>query len=207
MKISNRRQATRLQQVRQRIAQEAGRIMAQSGSRNYLQAKRKAAQQLGVSDARMLPGNLEVEQALAQYQRLFQGHEQPEQLRRLREAAVEGMRFLGQFGPRLVGPVLQGTADQYSEVNLHLFAEPVELVATFLLDQGIPSDLAERRLRMANGEPVRVPEFRFLAGDTPMALTVFSGPGAHQPPMSPVNGRPMRRATLAEVEALLLDGP
>ncbi len=200
------RLAGRSPALRQRIAQEAARIMAQTGSRNYLQAKRKAAQQLGVSDTRTLPGNLEIEQALAEYQRLFQGHVQPGQLRRLRQVATDGMRFLRQFGPKLVGPVLDGTADQHSEVNLHLFADTVELVATFLMEQGIPNDLADRRLRMPDGGYVRVPEFRFLAGDVPMALTVFSGPAAYQPPLSPVDGRPIRRAALAEVEALLLDG-
>ena len=205
VKTTNQRQAERLLHVRQRIAQEAARILAHSGSRNYLQAKRKAAQQLGVSDARSLPGNQEVEQALAEYQRLFQGHVQPKQLRRLREAALEGMRFLHAFAPKLVGPVLEGTADQHSEVNLHLFADPLELVATFLLEQGIPHELTDRRLRMPSGEYIRVPEFRFVAGDISMALTVFSGAGAHQPPLSPVNGRPMRRAPLAEVQALLLE--
>ena len=61
------RQASRAQQLRQRIAQEAARWLVASGGRNFLQAKRKAAEQLGVSDARHLPSNLEVEDALAAY--------------------------------------------------------------------------------------------------------------------------------------------
>ncbi len=197
------RNLARALQVRQHIAREAARILAESGSRNFLQAKRKAAQQLGVSDARNLPGNEEVEQALVDYQRLFRAHVQPKHLRRLRETAVQGMRFLGHFGPRLVGPVLEGTADEHSEVTLHLFADQVEQVGAFLLEQGIPSELGDRRLRMPSGEYVRIPEFRFLAGEVPVALTVFSGPGARQPPLSPVTGKPMRRAGLREVEALL----
>ncbi len=141
------RNLARALQVRQHIAREAARILAESGSRNFLQAKRKAAQQLGVSDARNLPGNEEVEQALVDYQRLFRAHVQPKHLRRLRETAVQGMRFLEHFGPRLVGPVLEGTADEHSEVTLHLFADQVEQVGAFLLEQGIPSELGDRRLR------------------------------------------------------------
>ena len=197
------RNLARALQVRQHIAREAARILVESGNRNFLQAKRKAAQQLGISDARNLPGNDEIEQALMDYQRLFRAHVQPKHLRRLRETAAEGMRFLGHFAPRLVGPVLEGTADQHSEVTLHLFADQVEQVGAFLLERGIPNELGERRLRMPSGEYVRVPEFRFLAGDVPVALTVFSGPGTRQPPLSPVTGRPMRRAALREVEALL----
>ncbi len=197
------RNLARASQVRQHIAREAARILVESGNRNFLQAKRKAAQQLGISDARNLPGNDEIEQALMDYQRLFRSHVQPGHLRRLRETAAEGMRFLGHFSPRLVGPVLEGTADQHSEVTLHLFADQVEQVGAFLLERGIPNELGDRRLRMPSGEYVRIPEFRFLAGDVPVALTVFSGPGARQPPLSPVTGKPMRRAALREVEALL----
>ncbi len=204
------RSLARAAQARQHIAREAARILAESSSRNFLQAKRKAAQQLGISDARNLPGNDEIEQALMDYQRLFRSHVQPRHLRQLRKTAAEGMRFLEHFAPRLVGPVLEGTADQHSEVNLHLFADQVEQVGAFLSERGIPSELGERRLRMAGGEYVRMPEFRFLAGEVAVALTVFSGPGARQPPLSPVTGRPMRRAALREVETLLdasEDGP
>lgn len=181
--------------------------MLDSGGRNFLNAKRKAAQRLGIRDERQLPANREIEQALAEYQRLFRGHTQPEQLLVLRRAALEAMRFVTRFRPRLVGPVLEGTADRHSEVHLHLFAEPVEDVGHFLTARGIPFELVDRRLRLASGAHERVPEFRFLAGEATVAMTVFSGPGAHAAPLSPVDGRPMRRAGAGEVEALIQASP
>ncbi len=199
----NNRQAARSLQLRQRIAQEAARLLVESGGRNYLQAKRKAAQQLGVSDARYLPNNREVEQALADYQRLFHADSQPVHLRELRRTALEAMRFLHSFSPKLVGPVLEGTADRYCEVNLHVFADLAEEVGGFLLEHGIPFELTDRRLRVTADEHGCLPEYRFLAGDVPVALTAFSGPAGRHAPLSPVDGRPMRRASLAEVEALL----
>lgn len=197
------RQAARAQQLRQRIAQEAARLMAQGGNRNFLQAKRKAAEQLGVPDARHLPSNQEVEDALAAYQRLFRGEQQAGELLRLRRTAAEAMRFLSAYAPRLVGPVLEGTADAFSEVNLHLFAESVEEVGHFLRERGVPAALGDRRLRAAAELYVNQPEYRFVAGGVPMALTVFDHGAARQAPLSPVDGRPMRRAPLAEVERLL----
>lgn len=197
------RQASRAQQLRQRIAQEAARWLVASGGRNFLQAKRKAAEQLGVSDARHLPSNLEVEEALAAYQRLFRGERQAGELQRLRAAALEALRFLGDFAPRLVGPVLEGTADAFSEVNLHLFADSVEEVGHFLRERGIPAALGDRRLRVAGEVYVNQPEYRFLAGGVPVALTVFDRCAMRQAPLSPVDGRPMRRASLADVERLL----
>jgi hypothetical protein len=201
--VSNSRQQLRTQELRQRIAQEAARLMVESGSRNFLQAKRKAAEQIGVSDARHLPSNREVEDALAAYQRLFRSERQPGELRRLRGAALEAMRFLSEFSPRLVGPVLEGTADAHSEVNLHLFADSVEEVGHFLRERGIPAELSDRRLRLAAETHLNQPEYRFLAGGVPIALTIFHGPSARRAPLSPVDGRPMRRAGLAEVEQLI----
>jgi hypothetical protein len=181
--------------------------MAQSGSRNFLQVKRKAAEGLGVSDARHLPSNREVEEALVAYQRLFQGPRQAEALRSLRGTAVEAMRFLDPFAPRLVGPVLEGTADAHSEVNLHLFSDSVEEIGHFLRERGVPAALGDRRLRVALETYVHQPEYRFVAGGVPIALTVFPPGGGRAPPLSPVDGRPMRRAALPEVERLAVGDP
>ncbi len=197
------RQEVRAQLLRQRIAHETARIMVESGSRNFLQAKRKAAQRLGIADARHLPGNREVESALGEYQRLFHRQTHLHQLRHLRELGIEAMRFLRRFSPRLVGPVLDGNADRHSEVNLHLFSDTPEEVGTFLMGHGIPYEPSDRRLRMTAREYVLQPEFRFLADDTAVALTVFTGPRKRHAPLSPVDGRPMHRASLAEVESLL----
>ena len=47
------------------------------------------------------------------------------------------------------------------------------------------------------------PVFRFTAGDTDVDATVFSMLGLREPPASPVDGRPQKRAPLPEVEILL----
>lgn len=189
--------------VRTLLAQECARLMAEEGIKDFLTAKRKAAAHLGVSKRALLPGNVEVEQALVEYQRLFKANEQPLQLKRLRQAAVEAMRFLARFRPRLVGAVLNGTAGPHADVNLHLFADTPEEVALFLLEHAIPFETLERRLRLGNGEYAHFPVFGFGAGGVNIDLTVFKVDAEREAPRSPVDGRPMRRASLAEVQALL----
>jgi len=44
---------------------------------------------------------------------------------------------------------------------------------------------------------------RFQIDDQPIEATVFPTDGIRQAPVSPVDGRPMRRANAFEVEALL----
>lgn len=189
-------------QLRHLLAQEAARIMAEQAIRDFGQAKRKAAARLGVESTRNLPNNREIEAAFEEYLRLFRADSQPSQLRRLREAAVQAMRLFARFRPRLVGPVLQGTADENSPVHLHLFADTAEEVDLFLMDQQIPYRLDSRALRTGPEESIHYPVYRFVAGDIPVELTVFTE-RARQAPLSPIDGRPMQRAGLERVQELL----
>lgn len=197
------RQSTRLAHVRRSIAVEAARLMSEAGMRNYLAAKRKAALRLGITDEAQLPRNTEVEEALREHQRIFQAGTQGSHLRTLREAAFEALRFFERFRPRLVGAVLEGTADQHSAVCLHLFADTPEEVAIFLSDSGIPFEESERRFRIKREHWEFRPVFRFRADDVPLDLTVFPPTALRQAPLSQVDGRPMQRANLPAVESLL----
>jgi hypothetical protein len=202
--MRSKRHPSRAENLRRALAQEAARLMAEHGIRDFLVAKRKAAERLGVIDgAALLPKNSEIESALAEYQRLFRGASHLEALDGKRRAALSAMRYLSEFAPRLVGAVLSGTATEHAEVQLHLFADRVETVTLKLLDEGIPHELTEKRLKL-NAELVRpFPGVRFEIDDQPIEATVFPTDGIRQAPVSPVDGRPMRRADTHEVEALL----
>ena len=189
--------------ARQRVAHEAARLMVEHGIRDYHLAKRKAAGRLRMSDSRDLPRNDEIEREREAYQRLFRGEEFTGHVSALRKCALDAMRLLHGFRPRLVGPVLSGTADRHSEICLHLFSDPPEAVAMFLLDHRITHDQGEARVRFQANEHERLPAFRFIAGDAPIELVVFSARVRRRIPLSPVDGRPMRRAKLAEVAALV----
>ncbi|VAW79054.1 FIG00856772: hypothetical protein [hydrothermal vent metagenome] len=189
--------------MRVRIAQEAARLMAEQGIADFYVAKRKAARHLGAPDTRNMPRNAEVEEALASYQQLFHAGEQAEHLSGLRISATQAMRFLTDFSPRLVGSVLTGTAGPHSDINLHLFANTAEQVAMFLMDQNIPYDSRLKRFRLGGDETEEFPVFGFRAGDHAVELTVFPDEGRRESPRSPVDGKPMRRASLQDVELLL----
>lgn len=199
----SKRMNPRGEQLRRALAQEAARIMSEQGIDDYRLAKRKAAERLGATDIAVLPKNSEIEAALAEHQRLFESNTHSIALDAVRRTALQAMRLLYKFEPRLVGPVLTGTASAHSEVNLHLFAEGAETVALHLVDNNIPHEIAERRLRYEPDRLVAYPAVRFVAGDRKIDAVVFPVDGIRQSPASPVDGRPMRRADTVAVESLL----
>src|SRR5258708_9815798 len=95
--------------LRRHIAYIAARLMAEDGVGDYAAAKLKAARQAGLADADLLPDNAEIEEALREYQGLYQKDEQPARLRRLREGAVKVMREFHAFRPALRRSLVSGT--------------------------------------------------------------------------------------------------
>ncbi len=186
-----------------RLAQEAARIMAEHGIEDFLQAKRKAADRLGVHEVSVLPSNVEIEAALRAHQRLFGGDSHGHTLKEQRRIALDTMRLLEEFQPRLVGSVLTGTATEYSDINLHLFADRSESVAIRLIEIGVPHQFYERRVKMDAERSINYPALRFEASGRTVDATVFPIDGIRQAPYSPVDGRPMKRADVREVSDLI----
>jgi hypothetical protein len=195
----------RVQRNRQLIAQEAARLMSEHGIRDFHHAKLKAAERLGILETQALPRNNEIEEALREHQRIFQGDRQPQLLRARREAAIEAMRFLAPYQPRLVGAVLEGTADAHSAVCLHVFSDDSEAVGLFLREHGVPIELQTRRLRLSREEQADFPVLLFSADGLPFDLTVLPRDALRQAPLDRIDDKPMRRASLNMLEALLAE--
>ena len=122
---------------RARIAQGAARLIAEHGLNDWQAAKRKARRHLGLPDHEALPGNEEVEQALRDYNTLFQGTAQTASLRAQRVDALGWMERLSQWKPLLTGAVAAGWATEHSEVRLELEAEDAKSVELSLINAGI----------------------------------------------------------------------
>ncbi len=157
-----------LQQLRQLIAQQAARMMAEDGVSDFAYAKKKAGRQLGAVENSIMPSNAEVEEELKLYNALFLSEEQPENLYDLRANALFTMQLLDRFNPHLTGAVLDGTAGLMSETHIHLFADSVKDVEMFLLNQQIPFDVNEKSYRIINDGK------RDKKGDSRKTVPVFT---------------------------------
>lgn len=185
--------------LRRLIAFEAARIMAENSSADFHSARRKAASRLGCSDRRQLPDNREIEAALKEHQRLFKRGTRPVEVKRLLALAVDVMRSFDLFRPKLVGALKQGTADEFSPICLHLFAETAEAVVLHLFEKQIPFDQDQVRLKYTGRNLEWRPQFHFLAGETDVELTILPLRDKANPPLDPVGGLPERGASLDKV--------
>lgn len=183
--------------LRREIAAAAARMMAEDGISDFGFAKRKAARQLGASDADALPTNAEIEAELRAWLALYQDEEQPERLLEMRRAAVAVMRLLADFHPYLTGGALDGTAGRYTEVEIELFPESAKEVEIFFLNQDIRYEHREPR-RPAPHTPEAVISFEW--DQVPIRLSIYDTHAER------AGKRQGERARLAAVEALVRAG-
>lgn len=193
------------QRMRDRIAQQAARLIAEDGLQDYALAKLKAARQIGAPDTHNLPNNNEVEQALRDYQALYQKDEQGERLRLLRQQALAVMKQMERFNPYLIGSVLNGTATRYSDINLQVFADSAKEVELFLLNKQLPYKSGEIRLHFGGAARV-FPVFTLQGEGTEINITVFATDDLRQIPRSHPDKKVPERARARQVETLLEEG-
>lgn len=188
------------QDMRRRIAHAAARMLAEDGSLDYGSAKRKAARQLGAPDSNNLPDNLQIEEALRSYQALYQADETRTQLTLLRQVAIEYMERLAAFDPHLTGPVLNGTAGRYTDINLQLFTDDQKDVEFLLMRQASPYQTGEQRAPDAAGRAYP----RFIIDDPRAPVDVVVYPAAELRNMKRLqaDGSP-RRLRLPQVRSLI----
>lgn len=189
------------QDLSDRIALEAARLMHVHRIDDPALARRKAMQNLGVRDSRLTPDLRSIEQALAGYRQLFGKTLSPERLHLVHQAAADAMRFFDRFQPRLFGPLLLGTASVQTPVQLHLHADHPDDVALFLIEHRIDNESRERWVCLRRGPATRVPAHDFRANEVDFELTVLPMSCLRQPPIDE-DGEPVSRAALKRIEQL-----
>jgi hypothetical protein len=184
--------------MREQLAHQAAKLMAEDGITDHAFAKRKAARQLGAADTQHLPSNQEVDDALHSYRALYQQGSHPGILRQLRKEALAAMHLLAEFHPYLTGSVLSGTAGSHSDINLMLFSDDAKAVLLFLLKHKIEFEDGAWKVHFA-GREESVPSYT-LTGESGTLIHII---------VLPENARhsgsrhPETHADIATVGALL----
>jgi hypothetical protein len=194
--------------LRHQLAEEAARLMVEHGIRDFALAKRKAAERLGVrAGAGALPSNAQIQERVVERQRIFEPDGRDQRLAKLRSIATDVMQILDEFRPKLVGGVLDGTATVSSSIELHVFSDAPEAVAAALEGRGFRLRDSQRRYRLNREVAEQIPGFELVVDDEELQVMVFPERGSSHSPLSPIDGKPMRRASRSAVLALLAPVP
>jgi hypothetical protein len=188
--------------LRSQVAEEAARLIEEQGI-DFLKAKHKAASRLGATQHGALPSNKEIEQRLIGRHLLFGADQHSQELTRLRRLALRLMGDLAPFSPRAVGSVVNGALSPAAGIELHLFAAGVEAVCGYLDARNERWNSGSRQFMHRRGEREPVPSLIVDIEDVVAELVVFGPIAARQAPLSPVDGRPMRRLNPKRLAALL----
>ena len=162
-------------QNRLRIAQVAARLIADHGITDWSLAKRKAARQLMLPEREALPGDDEVQAALAEHHALFARDSHDDHLREQRKRALVWMRRLAEFSPHLTSGVAEGWATEHSDTRLELVAEDAKSVELVMLNAG--------------------QSYRVMGSDRDGATELFLDEGVRLSIRTPEQARQRRRGT------------
>ena len=170
--------------------------MVEDGITDFHLAKRKAARQLGLPEHTTFPDNAEVESELRAYRSLYGDAGDVQLLRAQRQVALEILLLMADFCPYLTGSVLDGTAGEYSTIDILLFADSAKEVEIFLLNRGIDVSHVEARNE-------RVEAVLQMETDTADANLVILPPHMERVSMKHRDGRPHERIRADALRALL----
>jgi hypothetical protein len=190
--------------LRQQLAEEAARLIVEHGIQDFALAKRKAAERLGVSSRDgALPSNAQIQEQVVERQRIFEPEAHDQRLAKLRAVASDVMEVLDEFRPKLVGAVLDGTATLTSVIELHVFSDAPEAIVAALEARGYRLHDRQRRYRFSRDVTEQIPGYELMVDDEELEVMVFPERGSGHSPLSPVDGKPMRRASRSALKALL----
>ena len=186
------------------ITSAAVRLLADHQTLDYGWARRKAAENLGVSsNDKQLPSYAEIEAAVVEHQQIFsdQGALVTDRLR----AAAELLRRFGQFRPRLVGPLTRNVTAPNAVITIHCFADAAKLVLFDLMDAGIRADSGDVGITTSNRKREERPAFSFFFKDHEVLLIVLSPDEHRHPPLDPVTEKPGYGMDSADIDRRLAE--
>jgi predicted nucleotidyltransferase len=193
------------ERIRRQLAFLAAQMMYHRTETEYFTAKRKAAKQLGVEYRHRpgdLPSNKEIRDQIQAMARVHEGSKRLETLREMRLDALRLMRKLARFRPRFIGSVRTGHVRKGSDIDIHIFSDSQALVTDALDELGLQYDVEHKRI-VKYGEERTFTHIHIYDAHN-YELTLYPEDKAHYVFKSSITGKAIERASIAELQTMLL---
>ena len=112
------------------------------------------------------------------------------------------MDLVSEYSPKLTGAAVTGVITSVRPVEVHVFPSTVEEVCVLLCEAEVPYDQFEKRKRFAGKRFENIPGFEWTVAEVDVELFCFL-PEMPYPPLSLVNGKPIRSVSRKKVRRLL----
>jgi len=196
--------------LRARIAAEAARLMYEEGIKQYFTAKRMACKRvLGrVAGKRMryrpsdLPSNGEIRDALLALAELAEGSRRTRRLFAMRIVALEVMRALAPFEPRLIGSVSTGHIRRGSDIDIQVFTADEGALEETL--RALRWTFERERVSILKFGQIREYVHFHVTDVFSIELTVYEPRELRFRPRSSTDGKPIVRIRTSALEAMLM---
>jgi predicted nucleotidyltransferase len=183
-----------------RVAEEAARLMAAGAENEYIHAKTRALEMLGISGQTRLPSNRKIKDCIARLtQEEIGADEVHRRLRAMRQIAYELITVLEIFDPFLIGSTLTGEIRRSSDIDLHVYSDDYAEVEEHLAIYGY-DEIDIEQVENRKGSFVHL---RWLEQGFPIEITIYPWSWRTVTLYSSVTGKPMKRADIHGVKKLL----
>jgi hypothetical protein len=196
--------------IRAQVAAEAARLMYEEGVKQYFTAKRMAAKRLLGRQAggklryrpSDLPSNGEIRDALLALASLAEGSHRTRRLFAMRVLALEAMREVAPFEPRLIGSVSTGHIRRGSDIDIQVFTLSPEALELHM--KGLGWTFESERVTIRKFGKIREYLHYHVVDTVPIELTVYEPRDLRFRPKSSTDGKPIVRMRISAVEEVLM---
>lgn len=185
---------------KRRVAEQAARFIVEGAEAEYLHAKERAISMLGLSNSSHLPSNKRIRECIALLTTSQLGHEEVKRrVKEMRQIALELMQVIEDADPFLIGSTLSGEIHMGSDIDLHAYSDHHSSLLNQLTDLGYEDIDVE----LVDNRKGRFVHLRWYERDYPVEITVYPWSWRDIPLFSSVTGKPMKRADIDAVRAIL----
>lgn len=199
-------------EIRQQLASEAARLIYEEGVEQYFDAKRLAAKRIfgrggGKKMSRYrpqdLPSNGEIQAALREIVQFTEGDFSQQRLFTMRVIALETMKALEPFSPRLIGSVSTGHVRRGSDIDLHVFTNNIEEIEAHIHQLGWRFKMRQVTIRVSGQykDYTHIHTKRVF----PIELSVYQYDDIRVTKRSSTDGKPIVRLKPSALERLIAE--
>ena len=196
MTISNKR-------LKDMIAQEAAKMIAEKGIQQFGEAKFKAAENLDAMNNGCLPSNSDIEKKLIEYYQLFQADVDFDHILYLRKIAFDVMHIFDNYLIYLVGPVANGSASFSSAINFHIASEDESEIIQTLTKNDLTDKPYNRKIKFNEKTIKQVNGIKTIYKNTDIELTIFNHKEIRHAPLSKIDNKPMKRIKIKLLQEMI----